>query len=362
MGVKLKSPSESNHEGFQDSSAEKFDKKRKQILKVSHALAFSIIVPCLFFIFLPVLVHDNKLVDVLSDLGLAFLAAALVYKLIELWVDKEYRELRIQEYRETLIHRDVITGILKDEAVEDILEACLRVLFADKNVACGVRGLLKHYSSKLPMSESSHREVITVSVFDERYYKISRVVSYCRSYLPSVITFRCILTLSSEEHRKVILDRKTDSWLFLNHSGDDVLPDEAFIVSNLKVDSVSAELLTSKTEKSPTEIEFLFRVPDSIVGKETPSKIKFEMEVLQSREFGFVGYVNSVPVKDVSITFKSELGVPFCVISEGMSCIGDPDIIQDDHSAHISVESWLFPSSNVVFSWSESALDGSRRG
>ena len=330
------------------------EKRRSHIVKVSHAIAVAVVIPCVFAIMSPFIFPGSKVAEVFSNLGLALLSAVLVYKFIELWVDKEYRELRIQEFRSTLLHKDSIANILKEGAVEDILEACLRILFNDNNVASGVRGLLKRFSSELPLSTYSHWESITLSAFNEKYYKLKRVVSFKKSRIPSTITFRCKFASSCEDDRSIVLDRtKEESWVFLSHPSDTSLPSDAYVVSQVRIDEKIIEPVNSETRTSDHEIEYIFRIPDEYAGRKELHKIKFEMEVLQSKSGGFYSFVNSGPTKGVHLSFRSEIRQKIHVVAEGVSCINEPDIVPHENGYELSIDDWVFPNSVVVVAWSE---------
>ncbi len=329
------------------------EKKRSHILKVSHALTVAAVVPCIFAISSPFIFPGSKVADVFSNLGLAFLSAIIVYKFIELWVDKEYRELRIQEYRSTLLHRDSITSILKDGAVEDILECCLGVLLIDKEFASGTRRLLGKYKKEIPLSLHNLRETITVSEHDDKYYKLKRVISFSKSRIPSTISFRCKLVETEEEDRGVVFDRtREESWTFLNHPSDSILPEEAYKVIQLKVGDDRLSPIETNPRKSDNEIEFLFSIPDKYAGKSSRHRIRYEMEVLQSKTGGFYSFVNVGPTKGVYVTFKSEIGKKCHVVAEGISCIEEPEIIRHENSYEVNVDDWVFPNSCIVFAWS----------
>jgi len=330
------------------------DRKRSTILKVSHAIAVAVIAPCVFAIISPFLFPGSKVADVFSNLGLALLSALLVYKFIELWVDKEYRELRIQEFRSTLLHKDSIENILKKGAVEDILEACLRILFNDNNVAAGIRGLLKRYSGEVPLSIYNHWESITLTDFDEKYYKLKRVVSFKKNLIPITITFRCKFAYSCEDDRSIALDRtKEDSWIFLHHPSDSSLPQDAYVVSNVRVADQPIEPINLKPRVSNQEIEYIFRIPDEYAGKKELKKIKFEMNVLQSKTGGFYQFVNTGLTKGVHLSFQNELEQKIHVMTEGVSCINEPDIVPHGNGYEIAIEDWVFANSVVLFAWSE---------
>lgn len=335
-------------------SLSELDKKRSHILKMSHAMAVAIIIPSAFAITSPFLFQGNKLADVASNFGLAFLSAILVYKFIELWVDNEYRELRIKEYRSTLLHKDSITEILKEGAVEDILEACLGILFKDRNVAMGVRRLLKRYSDEIPLTIENYRESVILSSHDKKYYKLKMVVSFYKSFFPSTLTFRCKLAGNEESGRPVIMDRtKEQSWYFLNHPSDTTLPENAYVVSNLRIKDQVIEAVTNETRKSDHVIEYIFRIPDELAGKSEKLKIKFEMEVLQSRTGGFYSTTSIGSTKNIHLNFSSEIESKIHVVTQGISCIHEPDIVEHDKNVELSIEDWVFPNSTVVFSWQE---------
>jgi hypothetical protein len=336
------------------STFSELDQKRSNILKISHAIAIAIIVPSVVAIISPFIFEGNKLAEISSNFGLAFLSAILVYKFIELWVDNEYRELRIKEYRSTLLHQDSITEILKEGAVENILEACLKILFRDKNVAFGIRQLLKRYSDETPLSKDNYRESVTLSEHDNKYYKLKRVVSFNKSNLPSTLTFRCKFSENEEQGRTVILDRtREDSWYFLNHPSDNALPQNAFIISSLKINNKRIETISTKNRLSDHEIEYFFRIPDKFAGKNERVRIKYEMEVLQSRTGGFYSTTSIGSTKNIHLNFNSELDHKLHVITQGLSCIYEPDLIENDKNIEVSIEDWVFPNSTIVFSWSE---------
>ena len=329
------------------------DKKRSHIIKTSHAISVAAVIPCVFAITSPFIFIDSKIAEVFSNLGLAFLSAIIVYKFIELWVDKEYRELRIQEYRSTLLHKDSITNILKDGAVEDILECCLGIVLGDKEFGAGTRRLLRKYKNEIPLSLFNLRETVTVCDYNEKYYKLKRVVSFSKERIPSTISFRCKLVETEEEDRGVVFDRtREESWTFLNHPSDSTLPNDAYKIINLKVGNDRLSPVEANPIKGECEVEFLFRIPDKYAGKSERHKIRYEMEVLQSKTGGFYSFVNVGPTKGVHVTFVNEIDKTCHVIAEGVSCIEEPEIIQHEKSHEINIDDWVFPNSCIVFAWS----------
>jgi hypothetical protein len=155
-------------------------------------------------------------------------------------------------------------------------------------------------------------------------------------------------------HADIIHDNNFDiSWIFLPSLGETTLPQEAFVLKEVRIEDDPIAFATTKHSDARQHIEY-----SAPTGRQTLDgvKVKFVFEVMQSMDYGFVSIHFSRLSKDPAVTLNYSKAKSISHVHTIVHMLAEKKIriSESDNSLKwikVKADGWVLPGGGAAFSW-----------
>lgn len=341
---------------------EKFGNKKN--IKSIVILSVSFVASILAYYFKELISEPWNLI--LLNMSVSVFTASGLYFLLDFTFITELTEATHKAYQRTLYAPQSLETSLTREFRETALKNSMRKTIGDKKISDEVYNYIDLVSDsfKSGVIKGYDEKTILEEIDGTCYGKIHKKVTYRRRNFPKKLIFECKIIKDKKE--AALFTRKTEtekSWIFLPERNSSELPEDAFVISNLRFREEFNETVHPAVNKvGANYIRYTFEVPDDVFNDENFVPIFYDIDVKQNFNVGFYSFGSALPIKGLrlKVVHKSPEKFLYPVIT-GITSSDFPRVINDSENAakenskiiKMEDDHWFLPTSQLVFSWGQ---------